>query len=121
MEKLAIVVFGNEEADLVALGVAQLVQVEAADNAELLVEIAFGVEVAAKTGADERERPQPGDLLGKQLVFFVGQVDLDFALILVFQKLFDAVVQFQGRSDEDEPVVREANNLFEIIIRCAGV
>src|SRR6266446_5938037 len=96
-------------------------EIEAADDAELLVEVAFGVEVAAEAGADKGQRPQPVHLLGKQLAFFTGNVDLDLSLILVFEKFLDAVVQLQNRGDEDEPVMRKSNDFFEIIIGRAGV
>ena len=101
--------------------ISVLVEVEAADDAELLVEVALGVEVSAEAGPNVGEGPQPVGFLGEELVFFVSELDLDLALVLVLEQLLDAVVELQDRRDEDEPVAREPNDLFEIIVGRAGI
>ena len=96
-------------------------EVEAADDAELLIEIAFGVKVSAKTGAYTRKCAEPVYLLGFEIVFLISEVDLDLVMILVGEQFFHAIVQLQDRGNEDKPLAGESNDLLEIIIRRAGI
>jgi hypothetical protein len=111
----------DQDAHFVVIGLAKIEKIEAGDEAKILVEVASGVEVSAKVGADGSEGTQPVNLLRLELVFAVDEADIDFESVAIFEELLDPVVQLEKGAEEDKPVVREPNDLFEIIIGGAGI
>ena len=87
---------------LVVIDLTELVEIEAGDNAHLLIEIALGMEVFAKAGADIGELFEPADLFRLQLAFAIDDPHIDLEAVLVGEQLLDPVVELEEGADQDQ-------------------
>ena len=99
--ELSVVRAQNQDAHLVVIYLAEFVEVQAGDNAYLLIEVALGMEVLAKAGADIGELLEPADLFRLQLTFAVDDPHIDLEPVLVGQQLLDPVIELEKGANED--------------------
>ena len=71
-------------------------QAQAADDAELFVQVTAGMQISAKACSNKREAAEPVDLFRQEFVAFKDNLDFDFALVLVFEQFLYPIVEFQG-------------------------
>ena len=58
----------DKDAHFIVVDLVEFVEIEARDDTEFLVEVAFGLEIFAEAGADKFECAQPVDFLRLELV-----------------------------------------------------
>jgi len=119
--QLGVLFATDQDTHFVVVDLAELVEVEAGDNAQFLVEIALGMQVFAEAGADIRQLAQPADLHGLQLTFPVNHAHIDLQPVLVGQQFLHPVVELQVRTDQDQTILGVLDQLFKEIVGRAGV
>ena len=110
----------DQDAHFVVVHLAELIQVQAGDDAHLFVHVALGVQVAAEAGADVGQAAQPFDLLWLQLALAVDDAHIDLQAVLVRQKLLHAVIEFEEGADQDQAVGGAFDQFFEVVVGAGG-
>ena len=110
----------DQDAHLVVVHLAELIQVQAGDDAHLFVHVALGVQVAAEAGADVGQAAQPFDLLWLQLALAVDDAHIDLQAVLVRQKLLHAVIEFEEGADQDQAVGGAFDQFFKVVVGAGG-
>ena len=78
----------------------ELIQVQAGNDAHLLVHVALFMQIFAKAGADVGEAAQPFNFLRLQFAFTLHDAHVDLQSVLVCQQFFHAVVALEeGNQD----------------------
>ncbi len=106
---------------LVVIDLTELVEIEAGDNAHLFIEIALGMEVFAKAGADIGELFEPADLFRLQLAFAIDDPHIDLEAVLVGEQLLDPVVELEEGADQDQTLFGIFDKFFQKVVGCAGI
>lgn len=99
--ELSVVRAQNQDAHLVVVHLAEFVEVQAGDNAHLLIEVALGMEIFAKAGADIGELLEPADLFRLEFALAIDDPHIDLEPVLVGQQLLDPVIEFEKGADQD--------------------
>lgn len=119
--EFGIVLAADEDAHFVVVDLAELVEVQAGDDGVGLVQVALGVQVFAKAGADIALRFEPFNFLRLQLAFAVDDAHVDLQAVLVLQQLFHAVVELEKGADQHQPVLGPFDEFFQKVIGGGGV
>lgn len=106
---------------LVVIHLAELIEVQAGDDAHLFIEVALGMEVLAKAGADIGELLEPADLFRLKLTFAIDDPHIDLEAVLVGQQLLDPVIELEEGTDQDQSFLGVLDQLFKEIVGCAGI
>ena len=114
--ELAVFAALNQDAHLVVVHLAELVQVQAGDDAHLFVHVALGVQVFAEAGADVGEAAQPFNFLRLQFAFAVHDAHVDLQAVFVRQKLLHAVIELEEGADQNQAVGRAFDQFFQVVI-----
>lgn len=91
----------DQHPHLVVVHLAEFVEVQAGDNAHLLIEVALGMEIFAKAGADIGELLEPADLFRLEFALAIDDPHIDLEPVLVGQQLLDPVIEFEKGADQD--------------------
>ena len=119
--EFGVVLAADEDSHFVVINLAELVEVQAGDDGVGLVQVALGMQVFAKAGADIALRFEPFNFLRLQLAFAVDDAHIDLQAVFVLQQFFDAVVQLEKRADQNQPVFRAFDEFFEEVIGGGGI
>lgn len=119
--EFGIVLAADEDAHFVVIDLAELVEVQAGDDGVGLVQVALGMQVFAKAGADIALRFEPFNFLRLQLAFAVDDAHVDLQAVLVLQQLFHAVVELEKGADQHQPVLGALDEFFQEVIGGGGV
>ncbi len=119
--EFGVVLAADEDAHFVVVDLAELVEVQAGDDGVGLIQVALGMQVFAKAGADIGLRFEPFNFLRLQLAFAVDDAHVDLQAVLVFQQLFHAVVELEEGADQHQPVLGTFDEFFQEVIGGGGV
>lgn len=119
--EFGVVLAADEDAHFVVVDLAELVEVQAGDDGVGLVQVALGMQVFAKAGADIALRLEPFNFLGLQLALAVDDAHVDLQAVLVFQQLFHAVIELEKGADQHQPVLGALDEFFQEVIGGGGV
>ena len=96
LKQLFIFAFRDKNSDLVGLHEAQLMQAQAANDAELFVQVTASMQISAKARSNKGEAAEPVDLFRQEFVSFKDNLDFDLASVLVFEQFLYPIVEFQS-------------------------
>lgn len=119
--EFGIVLAANQDAHFVVVDLAELVEVQAGDDGIGLVQVALGVQVFTKAGADIALRFEPFNFLRLQLAFAVNDAHINLQPVFVFQQLFHAVIELEEGADQHQPVFGTFDEFFEKVIGGGGI
>lgn len=106
---------------LVVIHLAELIEIQAGDDAHLFIEVALGMEVLAKAGADIGELLEPADLFRLKLTFAIDDPYIDLEAVLVGQQLLDPVIELEEGADQDQSLLGVLDQFFKKVIGCTGI
>lgn len=119
--EFGIVLAADQDAHLVVVNLTELIEVQAGNDGVFFVQVALGVQVLAKAGADIALRLEPFNFLGLQLALAIDDAHIDLEPVLVFQQFLDAVVELEKGADQNQPVFGAFDEFFEEVIRRRGI
>lgn len=119
--EFGIVLAADEDAHFVVVDLAELVEVQAGDDGVGLVQVALGMQVFAKAGADIALCLEPFNFLRLQLALAVDDAHVDLQAVLVLQQLFHAVIELEKGADQHQPVFGTFDEFFEKVIGGGGI
>jgi hypothetical protein len=119
--ELAVFTALDQDAHLVVVHLAELIQVQTGDDAHLFIHVALGMQVFAEAGADVGEAAKPLNLLRLQLAFAVNDAHVDLEPVLVRQQFLHAVIELEKWADQYEAVGCALDHFLKEIVGRAGV
>lgn len=114
--EFGVVIAADEDAHLVVIDLAELVEVQAGDDGVFFVQVALGMQVFAKAGADIVLRLEPFDFLRLKIAFVVDDTHITLQAVFVLQQFFDTVIELEKGADKYQPVLGTFDQFFKKVI-----